>query len=131
VFWSKGLNRRNSAVETFQNTLLRNLANCHFDLDAEIAKTGYCGSYFRKLFKEYTSQAPLEYLTRLRVEHAKRQLQQYHGIRTIKEIALGSGFHDPYYFSRAFKKHEGVSPQAYIENIGIYSQDQLFTTRVK
>ena len=33
--------------------------------------------------------------------------------RTVGEIAFQAGFRDPLYFSRAFKRHDGRSPQAY------------------
>ncbi|MBI1306375.1 MAG: helix-turn-helix domain-containing protein [Bacteroidetes bacterium] len=39
---------------------------------------------------------------------------------TIKEIAYASGFNDPNYFCRIFKKYEGVSPNVYRENHTAY-----------
>ena len=32
---------------------------------------------------------------------------------TVQEIGHRTGFRDPLYFSRAFKRHTGRSPQAY------------------
>lgn len=31
----------------------------------------------------------------------------------LKEIAMTVGYDDPHYFSRIFKNHRGVSPEAY------------------
>ncbi len=104
---------RNPAVERFQKTLLDNLSNSDFDISQEMKKTGYSLSYFRKLFKLTTGHSPLSYLNHMRIEYAKRQIQQYFEARPMKEIAFNSGFSDPYYFSRAFRQIAGVSPTGY------------------
>lgn len=122
VSWSNSSYKSNALVESIQNSIFQNLSNCDYNLHDELRKTCYCSSYFRKLFKAHTGYTPVNYLNHLRIEHAKRQIQLYHNIRTIKEIALQSGFYDPYYFSRVFKKHEGISPQQYIEQLGSYDR---------
>ena len=52
-------------------------------------------------------------LTRLRIEHAKELLSttQY----SMKEIGVMSGYSDPNYFSKSFKKNVGVTPTEYRE----------------
>ncbi|NER13058.1 helix-turn-helix domain-containing protein [Leptobacterium flavescens] len=58
------------------------------------------------------------------VLEAKRNL--YHETLNIKEISYLLGFEDPAYFSRFFKKHQGLSPQQFrdkqLENIAITSR---------
>lgn len=130
VSWSIHRMERNILAENFQNILLNNITNSKFDIAEEIKRTGYCSSYFRKTFSRYTGYPPLQYLLHLRVEYAKRQLQQYHNVHTIKQIALASGFTDPYYFSRVFKNHEGVSPEKYIRNLGAYDKQLLEIDRL-
>lgn len=122
ISWNDSRHKRNTPAEIFQNILIQNISNCNFDIAEEMKKSGYCSSYFRKLFKSFTGYSPLNYLNHLRIEYAKKQLQQYHNIHTIKEIAVSSGFIDPYYFSRVFKKHEGMSPQHYIRNLGSFDR---------
>jgi AraC family transcriptional activator of pobA len=39
------------------------------------------------------------------------------GDLTVGEIAFRVGYGDPLYFSRAFKRHTGRSPQAYRERV--------------
>lgn len=128
ISWSAYQHKRNAPAENFQNILLSNISNCNFDISAEIKKTGYCYSYFRKLFKKFTGYPPVHYFNHLRIEYSKKQLQQYHGVHSIKEIALCSGFTDPYYFSRVFKQYEGVSPEQYIKNLGSYNRDLIAGT---
>jgi AraC-like DNA-binding protein len=36
----------------------------------------------------------------------------------MKEIAHDSGFEDPYYFSRVFRKYTGANPLRYAKEIG-------------
>ncbi len=116
VSWSLTGNR-NPAVERFQKVLLDNLSNSDFDISEVMKKSGYCSSYFRKIFKLSTGHSPLGYLNHMRIEYAKRQIQQYFGTRPMKEIADNSGFSDPYYFSRVFHQYTGVSPTGYGEEL--------------
>ena len=47
-------------------------------------------------------------------EKAKELLKQ--GL-TVKEACIEAGYSDPNYFSRMFKKHEGVTPSEYKEGL--------------
>lgn len=112
--WSANRSTRSAAVEQFQQLLMDNVSNCGFDLSEAISRTGYCASYFRKLFKASTGFAPIVYFNRMRVDYAKMLLSQSDGQRPIKEIAAAAGFSDPYYFSRVFKDYTGCSPSGYL-----------------
>ena len=62
----------------------------------------------RKRFLRASGISPLAYMNRMRIEKAKEML-----IWTdlnINEIAQRTGFFDPLYFSRMFKKHVSLSP---------------------
>lgn len=69
--------------------------------------------YFSKLFKEETGENFVEYVTRVRIEYAKKLLEKSE--YSIKRVCLESGFHDPNYFSRIFKKQTGMTPSEYRE----------------
>ncbi len=71
--------------------------------------------YFSKLFKQETGENFIEYLTKVRIGNAKELLknQEY----SIKEVCVRSGYGDPNYFSRIFKKYEGVTPSEYRERL--------------
>ncbi len=69
--------------------------------------------YFSKLFKEETGENFIEYLTGIRIEKAKRLLQNRD--MSIKNICADTGYSDPNYFSRIFKKQVGATPTEYRE----------------
>lgn len=72
--------------------------------------------YFSKLFKQETGENFIEYLTKIRMKNAEMLLQDSH--YSIKEVCIMSGYGDPNYFSRIFKKYEGVTPSEYRERLG-------------
>ena len=69
--------------------------------------------YFSKLFKKKTGKNFIEYLTQIRMEHAKILLRN--SSMSMKEICMEVGYSDANYFSRAFKKNVGLSPTEYKE----------------
>lgn len=66
-----------------------------------------------KLFKESENVNYIDYVNNLRIEYAKKQLMETE--KSIKEICMESGYGDPNYFSRIFKKWTGVTPTEYRE----------------
>ncbi len=71
--------------------------------------------YFSKLFKEEAGENFIEYLTKIRIAHAKDLLKN--PALSIKEICIMSGYSDPNYFSRIFKKQENVTPSEYRDRL--------------
>ena len=62
-------------------------------------------------FREAFGKSPVQVLTELRIEHAKELL-----INTdmpISEVACASGYDDPLYFSRQFRKRTGMAPRVF------------------
>ncbi len=79
---------------------------------------GICGvseGYFRKLFREYSGENPIEFRQKHRIEKAKQLLLL--DTFSIEEIALELHFSDIYHFSKSFKKYCGISPKKYLQNI--------------
>ena len=102
-------------LERIMEEMQENIGNSDYDLSAAIEKSGYSKGHFRKIFKALTGQAPVNYMQTLRINHAKSLLHQFGKSRNIKDIAHSSGFKDPLYFTRVFKKLEGMSPKAYLK----------------
>jgi AraC family transcriptional regulator, arabinose operon regulatory protein len=68
-------------------------------------------SRFTLAFRRVTGCSPMEYFNRLRVQRACELLQTTS--KSVQEIGQKVGYNDPYYFSRAFKKIIGASPNEY------------------
>lgn len=68
--------------------------------------------YFSKIFKDETGKNYVEWLNRFRIDKAKDLMSETQ--LTIKEVCFKVGYNDPNYFSRIFKKYEGVAPTEYI-----------------
>ncbi|QAY67006.1 AraC family transcriptional regulator [Paenibacillus protaetiae] len=62
----------------------------------------------QRWFKQQMQLGPMEYVIKVRMSHAVQLLQNT--AATIQEIAQSIGYHDSYYFSRAFKKYYGTAP---------------------
>lgn len=65
------------------------------------------------LFQKHLKISPGEYLNRYRLNQAKNLLNRFHGQMSIKEVARRTGFTDPLYFSKRFKKYTGLSPSEF------------------
>lgn len=104
---------RNRKADTMR--LLINWIEVHFrepitlNQLAEIA--GVNEKYLCHLFKDFTDYTPIDYINKLRVEQALREIQENH--LSITEAAFESGFNDLSYFSRTVKKYKGHSPSFY------------------
>ncbi len=79
---------------------------------AELAReTGYNKYYIIRMFKEQYGTTIGTYVQQLRVSKAK-QLLRFSEL-SVEDIGLQTGFSDANYFSRVFRKIEGVSPATY------------------
>jgi len=77
-------------------------------------EAGIGATAFRLLFKQYYQKTPVEYITQLRLEHARNLIA---GGMPVEQAALESGFHDAKYFARTVKKHLGCTPRE-LKNYG-------------
>ena len=72
---------------------------------------GYTEDYLSRLFHESVHCSFRQYLHRLRMARAKRELLG--SVKPITQIAAECGYGNPKFFSAAFMKCEGLSPSAY------------------
>jgi len=68
-------------------------------------------SHFAALFKSATGMGVIEYLTRVRSARARELLLTTR--MSVQDIAEAVGYADPYYFSRQFRRVNGVSPRTF------------------
>jgi len=78
----------------------------------DISKAIYLSPYYLShIFKKETGFTLFEYLTKVRIEEAKRLLENTPWNTT--QISFEIGYSDQSYFCKVFKKSEGVSPSVY------------------
>ena len=75
---------------------------------AEIGMSRY---HFLRVFRQATGQTPHRYLTGLRIEQARRELEDR--TSTMTEIALRCGFTSRTHFATAFRRQTGSAPSDY------------------
>ena len=68
--------------------------------------------HFLRLFKASYGKTPHQYLTMLRIEEAKKQLSIEGAL--VSSVCLALNFESVTSFTKLFKKHNGITPTAYI-----------------
>ena len=71
--------------------------------------------YLCKIFKEFTGSTPIDYLNEARIERACFEISVNR--RNATEAAYLTGFNDPGYFSKVFKKYRGISPAEFKKSL--------------
>ncbi|MGN0180423.1 MAG: AraC family transcriptional regulator [Monoglobaceae bacterium] len=72
----------------------------------------YNPKYISAVFKKEMSVGLVEYINIIRIQYACTLMKQ--GLTSVNDIAYLSGYKDPMYFSKVFKKKIGVPPRQYI-----------------
>lgn len=75
------------------------------------AMSGYSESRFSALYKEEYGISPINDLIARRIDEAK--LLILYGNMTLAQVAEETGFSSIYYFSKYFKRREGISPAVF------------------
>lgn len=73
---------------------------------------------FKRRFVSATGIAPIAYVQRLRIEDAKKRLEQSDA--PVDEISWRVGYEDPAFFRRLFKRTTGLAPAAYRKRFHIH-----------
>ena len=79
---------------------------------AELAAAAHVSvAHYSALFRRQTGFAPIDFIIRLRVQHACRLLDTTE--LSVGEVAERVGYADPYYFTRCFRRVMGRAPRLY------------------
>ena len=102
---------RKQSAETVSGKAIRYIED-HFSEEISLEdvsrRVNISPFYFSRLFKQEIGKSFIEYLNDIRIQKAKEYLMD--PLFSIKEICRRCGYSDPNYFSRIFRKYEGMSP---------------------
>ncbi len=101
-----------SIVRRAKATMLKKLDQ-RTDLEALARELGCSYSRFRFAFKAQTGHAPREFENKIKLNRSRDLLLHNH--LSVSETADALGFSSVYYFSRAFKRAFGQSPQQWVK----------------
>ena len=104
----------NGGLSPFQVNRVKDYVHSNYDRNISLAQLAalldLSEFHFQRMFKLSTAFSPSEYLTFIRIRHAKQQLKQQD---QLAATALDCGFSNQSHFNRVFKQHTGVTPGQY------------------
>jgi AraC-like DNA-binding protein len=108
-----GTKQQRLLVASFRELLLKDNYYATFDIDIQglISKTSTNRAYFFKALKTVTGKTPMEFINNLRLDEAKRLLDNTN--LTIETIACECGFTTSSTFYRQFRDRYQITPAAY------------------
>jgi len=98
-----------------QNYIRSNFTNSSLSLEHVAKVFGYNKKYLSDMFKRKFDISFSDFLKNLRLENAVSLMRLGH--TSVSKIATTSGFNDPLYFSKLFKKTYGLSPKNYVQEL--------------
>jgi len=99
-------------IDKLHRIIRQNISNSDFNIDNMASEMGLSRSAFYKKVKGQTGFAPVDLIKEFRLSHAAELLQTTN--HSITEVAYRSGFKDPGYFGKCFRKRYGMSPREYV-----------------
>ncbi len=114
--------QREDNVSIAVNKIISRITESAYDynvsLNSLLLNSGYAEDYIRVHFKRITGKTPVEFLTKIRIDHACFLINIYGSTLTLSQIAEQCGYVDYVYFSKRFKSVTGMSPGEYRKRFG-------------
>lgn len=102
-----------SSIAQVIQQISERFSDAEFNVTAALHESGYAEDYIRACFRAQTGKTPGEFLTDVRIRHARFLIDIYGDCLSLSHISEQCGFTDYVYFSRKFKQMTGLSPRAY------------------
>ena len=111
--------KQRSRIAQYQYSYIRTgielLENdCDLSITEIARRCGVSEGYFRRLFREYSGDNPIDFRQKHRIEKAKQLLLL--DLFSVGEVARELHFADIYHFSKTFKKFTGLSPKEFVRS---------------
>lgn len=101
-------------VDRLNSVLNSVIADADADIDSIASSMNMTRNMLFQRCSETLGATPAALLQRRRMERACQLFDA--GERRVKEVAWQTGFNDPKYFAKVFKKTKGMTPTQYVEN---------------
>lgn len=111
----KAVTSQNDFIQEIIDITEDNFSDSSLSLSKIAKMLSYNEKYVSHAFKNKMGIGYSEYLTTTRIKYAVMLFE--HGSESISNVAFLSGFKDPLYFSKVFKKLIGVSPTDYKKTV--------------
>ena len=98
-------------VEKLQKYALEHYSEPDLSLSAIAEEFKYSAKYISKVFAAKTGTTLSDFISEVRMNRAAELLRDSHA--SVASAAKLSGYYDPKYFAKAFRRHFGVSPAQY------------------
>lgn len=108
--------RLSLVVQAAMEYIEANHRNTDISLNKIAAAVFAAPAYVSNLFKKEMKLSTTEYITVCRMRSAV-ELAVRNRESNLTAIASSVGYTDPYYFSKCFKKHYGITPSRYLSNL--------------
>jgi transcriptional regulator GlxA family with amidase domain len=110
-------------IKLSQEWIAEHYAQAH-PVETMTQRAGLTRRTFTRRFRAATGHLPMDYVHAVRVEKAKRIIEQ--DAAGIDDVAYQVGYEDPTFFRRLFKREVGLTPAAYRRKFaGILSSPAL------
>jgi two-component system, response regulator YesN len=110
---SEANNDRSNSVMLAKKYIAEHFSDPDLSLNEVSAQANFSPNHFSALFSAETGENFRDFLTRTRLEQAKKLL--CHSRLKCSEVGFQCGYNDPHYFSMIFRKNYGLPPQQYRE----------------
>lgn len=100
-------------LKDIKDVVEANIGNSEFCINDILKAVGVSRTMLHVKLKSLLNMSIGDYIRDMRISKAKEMLRSG---ETISDTAYATGFADPNYFSKCFKKKEGVSPSEFIKN---------------
>ncbi|MEE8886798.1 MAG: response regulator [Eubacteriales bacterium] len=104
-------NQSTSYTEEAQKYVRKHYMENELSLSSVASAIGVSASHLSRIFSQKTGHTFVEYLTDVRMEHAKELMRTTN--LTSAEIGLKVGYSDPHYFYYIFKKTQNMTPKEF------------------
>lgn len=98
-------------IEQMMNFMEENMSNSELTVEDIATALAMGRTVFYKKIKSIIGLSPIDFISEIRIKRAVQIFDS--GEQNIAQVAFMTGFDDPKYFSRCFKKQVGITPTQY------------------